>query len=127
MGLIKMNENNTNLFNNIELDSRTYNSHSFWSKISKVFKKAGKGIIEKILLLYVMEMDPNIPKNVKLVILSGLTYFILPFDAIPDFLAGIGYSDDLSVALGILYLFSTHITKEHKEKAANLTKKLFKE
>ncbi|MGB9701574.1 MAG: YkvA family protein [Candidatus Kapaibacteriota bacterium] len=122
-----MNENNTDLFENTKFDTETFNSNSFLNKVSKVFKTAGKGIIEKILLLYVMEMDPAIPKNVKLVILSGLTYFLLPFDAIPDFLVGIGYSDDLSVALGILYLFSTHITKEHKEKAKEMTKKLFKE
>jgi uncharacterized membrane protein YkvA (DUF1232 family) len=106
-------------------DMNNFSEKKLFSKIRKVFKLAGRGVIEKIMLLYVLFIDPDIPKNIKLIIFSGLTYFILPFDAIPDFLVGIGYTDDLSVALGIIYMLSKYITDEHKSKSRELTNKLF--
>ncbi len=106
-------------------DMNNFSEKQLFSKIRKVLKLAGRGVIEKIMLLYVLFIDPDIPKNIKLIIFSGLTYFILPFDAIPDFLVGIGYTDDLSVALGIIYMLSKYITDEHKSKSQELTNKLF--
>jgi len=96
---------------------------SLFNKIENVFKIAGKGLIEKVFLLYNLMIDPEVPKNAKLAIFSGLTYFIMPFDAIPDFLVGIGFTDDMSVLLGIIYMFSTHITEEHKSKAKEMLEK----
>jgi uncharacterized membrane protein YkvA (DUF1232 family) len=42
---------------------------------------------------------------------------VLPFDAIPDFLAGIGFSDDVTVLLATIALVRTHITAAHREAA----------
>ncbi len=99
------------------------NKNTLFDKIGKVFKIAGKGLLEKVFLLYNLMIDPEVPKNAKLAIFSGLTYFIMPIDAIPDFLIGIGFTDDMSVLLGIIYMFSTHITEEHKAKAKEMLEK----
>ncbi|OGU56720.1 MAG: hypothetical protein A2X64_10680 [Ignavibacteria bacterium GWF2_33_9] len=111
--------------NNISKVNKNYSNKSLFNKISKVFKLAGKGLIEKVFLLYSLLRDENIPGHTKLTIISGLSYFILPFDAIPDFLIGIGFTDDLTVLLGILYLLNSSITEEHKNKATELTLKYF--
>lgn len=98
----------------------------FLGKLKRVFNIAGRGFTEKLLLLYNLMIDPDIPKNVKLIIASGLSYFILPFDSIPDFLVGIGFSDDLAVILGIIYMLTTHITDKHKQKAKEMTESIFR-
>lgn len=103
------------------------NEKIFWKKIKRILKFAGKGITEKVLVLYNMFVDPKVPKNVKLIVASGLSYFLLPFDSIPDFLVGIGFSDDLGVLLGITYMVASHITTEHKQKAREMTNSLFGE
>jgi len=43
----------------------------------------------------------NIPKRTLLLILFGLIYFLIPIDAIPDFIPVIGYVDDLTILLWI--------------------------
>ncbi len=106
-------------------ETNTFSDNRFLSKLKKVFTIAGRGLTEKLLLLYNLMIDPEIPKNVKLIIASGLSYFILPFDSIPDFLVGIGFSDDLAVILGIVYMLTTHITESHKQKAKEMTEKIF--
>lgn len=102
-----------------------FSEAKFLTKLEKVFKIIGRGLTEKLFLLYNLFTDSRVPKNVKLIIASGLSYFILPFDSIPDFLVGIGFSDDLSVVLGIVYMLTTHITEEHKQNAKHMADELF--
>ncbi|GAA3319348.1 hypothetical protein GCM10020331_025870 [Ectobacillus funiculus] len=47
-------------------------------------------------MFYVLQR-PDVPKRVKLTIVGALAYFIAPVDAIPDIMAGLGYTDDLGV------------------------------
>lgn len=109
---------------NLELKSK---EKIYWKKLKTILKFAGKGLTEKVLVLYNMFVDPKVPKNVKLIVASGLSYFLLPFDSIPDFLVGIGFSDDLGVLLGITYMVASHITTEHKQKAREMANNLFGE
>lgn len=115
---MNQNSNIINIDNNIS-------ENNFLNKIKRVFKFAGRGLTEKLFLLYNLFTDSNVPKNVKLIIASGISYFILPFDSIPDFLVGIGFSDDLAVILGIVYMLTTHITDEHKKNAKQMTDEIF--
>ena len=48
---------------------------------------------------------------------AALAYFILPFDAIPDFLPIVGLGDDASVLAAAFTSVSAYITDEHREKA----------
>lgn len=106
-------------------EPKNFSSNTLFKKISNVFKLAGKGVIEKVFLLYAVFKDENVPGHIKLTIASGLSYFILPFDAIPDFLVGIGFTDDLTVLMGIIYLLNSTITQEQKSKANEWTAKYF--
>lgn len=114
-----------NKFNIILKENANFSENKLLGKLKRVFNIAGRGLTEKLLLLYNLMIDPDIPKNVKLIIASGLSYFILPFDSIPDFLVGIGFSDDLAVILGIVYMLTTHITDKHKQKAKEMTESIF--
>lgn len=48
-------------------------------------------------------------EKVRLIIPGGLGYFILPIDVIPDFIVGFGYTDDLSVLIGVLACCYVHV------------------
>lgn len=51
------------------------------------------------------------------VVAGALGYFILPTDAIPDFIAGLGYTDDAGVIAGAVAALGSKITDEHKDQA----------
>lgn len=61
--------------------------------------------------------DPKTGLKVKALLAAALAYFILPFDVIPDWLAGIGFTDDLAVVLMVLRQVSGSVTEEHYELA----------
>lgn len=91
-----------------------FSNEKFWDKVKKVGKKAGKSIVYVALLLYYVLQKPEVPKKTKLTIIAALGYFILPLDLIPDFVVGIGYTDDLG-ALGIaLFQVALYVDKNVK-------------
>lgn len=50
-------------------------------------------------MLVKLATDPEVPKANKTQIVAALAYFISPLDVVPDFLGGLGWLDDLYVAL----------------------------
>jgi uncharacterized membrane protein YkvA (DUF1232 family) len=62
-------------------------------------------------------LDPQTPTRVRGILLAALAYFIMPFDIIPDFLAVIGYSDDVAVLAAAFRMVSGHIRESHYEAA----------
>jgi uncharacterized membrane protein YkvA (DUF1232 family) len=66
---------------------------------------------------YFCAMDPATPSKVKAILLAALAYFVMPADAIPDFLAGFGFTDDAAVLAMTAGLVARHITPGHREKA----------
>lgn len=50
-------------------------------------------------MLVKLASDPDVPRGSKVQIVAALAYFISPIDIIPDALPGIGWLDDLYVAL----------------------------
>src|SRR5579862_2131874 len=87
----------------------------FWS----TFRKAVRYIpfAEDLVAAYYCALDPATPHRVRAVLLGALAYFIMPFDAIPDFLVGIGFSDDVTVLLAAIAMVRSHITETHREAA----------
>jgi uncharacterized membrane protein YkvA (DUF1232 family) len=73
--------------------------------------------IEDALAAYYCAVDPITPGWVKGILFGALAYFILPSDVIPDFLAGLGYTDDASVLLAALKAVHMNITDSHRERA----------
>lgn len=109
-----------------------YNEESFWAKVAelaklakKAAKKTAKELIEKALWLYYAAQTPGVPEKAKYVVYGALGYLILPIDAIPDFLPGVGYVDDLGVVTVAVILIAFHITPEVKRQAAEKMADIF--
>ena len=67
--------------------------------------------------MYFCMIDPRTPVHVKDTIAAALGYFLSPVDAIPDVIAVIGFTDDISVIATTLTTVSVHVTDEHWKKA----------
>jgi uncharacterized membrane protein YkvA (DUF1232 family) len=87
----------------------------FW----RTLKRAARQIpfADNLVAAYYCAMDPKTPMRVRGILLGALAYFVLPIDAIPDFIAGIGFTDDASVLLLAIATVSAHITAEHRAAA----------
>ena len=87
----------------------------FWS----TFRKAARQIpfAEDLVAAYYCAIDPATPGSVRATLLGALAYFILPFDIIPDFIAGLGFTDDATVLLAAIGMVRAHITPVHREAA----------
>lgn len=94
-----------------------YSKLDFWKKVLDSIIKAGESVIEKALTLYYSAKDDDTPKWAKSVVFGALGYFILPTDAIPDFVPGVGYTDDYTVLIAAFTTVALHVKDVHKLKA----------
>ena len=97
---------------------RHYSSTSFWRKVRAVARFAGRDVTERALLLYYAVQNPELPSWARKVVYGALGYFILPTDAIPDLIPGVGFADDLGALAAAAALVVIHITPEVKARAA---------
>ena len=51
--------------------------------------------------------------QVKAALIGALAYFVLPLDAVPDVLPGVGFTDDAAVLLTALRMVAAHLRPEH--------------
>lgn len=80
--------------------------------------------IEEAAAAYYCAIDPATPPHVKAVLVGALAYFIMPFDAVPDFIAYFGYTDDAAVFWAAWRIVSAHVTDDHRARADALVAKL---
>lgn len=73
--------------------------------------------MDELVAAYYCALDRETPTRVRASLLGALAYFVLPLDGIPDFILGLGFTDDAAVIMGVLALMSAHITEEHREAA----------
>ncbi len=87
----------------------------FWKKLRGL---AGKvPFAEDAAAAYFCAVDPATPARVKATLFAALAYFVMPFDAVPDFLAGIGFTDDAAVIALALSLVARSIQPQHRARA----------
>jgi uncharacterized membrane protein YkvA (DUF1232 family) len=87
----------------------------FWKKLAAL---AGKiPFAEELAAAYFCAFDAATPTKVKAMLMAALAYFVLPIDVIPDFLAGLGFTDDAAVVAGTIALVARHMKPEHYAKA----------
>ncbi|GEO81729.1 YkvA family protein [Pararhodospirillum oryzae] len=98
-------------------DAHGYTEASFWEKLKASARKAGREVVEKALLLYYTLQDASVPTAVKAIIVGALAYFIMPFDAIPDVLPGVGYSDDLGVLAAAVAAVALYLNDDIRARA----------
>jgi uncharacterized membrane protein YkvA (DUF1232 family) len=89
---------------------------SFW----QTARRAAKYIpfMDEVVASYYCAIDPKTPLRPKGVLLAALAYFVLPFDVIPDFLVGFGFTDDIAVLTAAIASIRQHIRPEHVKAAA---------
>ena len=96
--------------NNINLDdyAQYFNDSQLWKKLKKVARKAGRKAVYYVLVLYYVARDPAVP-----------------LDFIPDFILGLGFTDDLAALAWALFTMRKYITPEIERKARERLREWF--
>jgi uncharacterized membrane protein YkvA (DUF1232 family) len=106
-------------------DDETLVKRDFWRKCKQVAAKLP--FASELLAAYYCAFDRNTPLHVKAALVATLAYFVLPADAVPDFLPALGYTDD-AVSLAVtIRLVAAHILPEHREAAEAALERLTRE
>jgi uncharacterized membrane protein YkvA (DUF1232 family) len=87
----------------------------FWKKVKRVARDLP--FAEDLLAAYYCAFDHATPLQVKAALIGALAYFVLPFDAVPDFLPFLGFGDDAAVLVTALRMVAAHMRPEHREAA----------
>ncbi|HHS89368.1 MAG TPA: DUF1232 domain-containing protein, partial [Rhodobacteraceae bacterium] len=78
----------------------------FWKTVRKATGKIP--FMEDVIAAYYCALDPLTPFTVRATLIAVLAYFVVPIDAIPDFLSGLGFADDAAVLASTLAMLSKH-------------------
>lgn len=73
--------------------------------------------MDEVVAAYYCALDRRTPTRVRGILLAALAYFVLPTDAIPDILLGIGFTDDMAVLTAAITSIRPHIKKSHRDAA----------
>ena len=95
-----------------------FSENSFWDKLKRYAKAAGREVVEKALLLYYAMQEEKAPAWAKATIAGALGYFIVPLDAIADLTPAVGYADDLGVLALALAAVAAYINDDVRRKTA---------
>lgn len=87
----------------------------FWAKLKRVGRRLP--FAENLLAAYYCTLDPATPSRVRLVLLGAIAYFVLPVDAMPDFLPFLGFADDAALLMAAISQVAGSITDSHREQA----------
>lgn len=105
--------------------SKYYNAETFLQKVKKIAIKAGSELIYKTLLLYYVLIEDSVPFQIKSLIIGALGYLILPTDLIPDFIVGLGYTDDLAAISFVVSQIEEYRTEAIERKAKKTFEDIF--
>lgn len=87
----------------------------FWDKVRANLHRAP--FLEDLIAAYYCAVDPKTPTAVKAALVGALAYFVLPLDLVPDFLVGIGFTDDAAVLAGVIATMKKYMTIDHYTRA----------
>ena len=94
----------------------------FWPKLGRVASRIP--FADQVVAVYYAARDPETPMAAKGVMLGALAYFVMPVDAIPDVLAGIGFTDDAAVIAAVIATLGSNVRKRHRDAAAKALQRL---
>jgi|SRR5690606_2056013 len=84
----------------------------FWRTLRKA---AGQiPFAEDVVAGFYCALDRDTPPRVRGILLAALAYFVMPIDVVPDFLAGFGFTDDVTVLLAAFTSVKAHIRPTHR-------------
>src|SRR5471032_1709223 len=87
----------------------------FWQKTRQTLGRVP--FTEDAVAAFHCATDSTTPLPIRVTLFGALAYFVMPFDVIPDFILGLGYTDDPAVLFAAYKAASAHITEAHREKA----------
>lgn len=87
----------------------------FWPKLRRSLARIP--FAEEAIAAYYALRDPATPTYVKALLAGALAYFVLPVDLIPDFIFGLGFTDDAAVLFGAIQTVRKHILPSHRDRA----------
>jgi len=87
----------------------------FFPKLARVLARVP--LAEELVAAYFAAFDRATPFKAKGILIGALAYFVLPIDAVPDFLLGFGFTDDMAVLLTAFNVVRTHVTDDHRRRA----------
>lgn len=86
--------------------------------LKKIKKHAAKIPFAKdAVTMYFCAIDSNTPLSARIIAMGALAYILLPFDAIPDVILALGYTDDAAAFWAAYKIISVHVTDVHRQKA----------
>jgi len=89
--------------------------------VPKLLRVAGRiPFADDLAAAYYCAVDGETPVKAKLVLFAALGYFVLPVDALPDFVTGLGFTDDATVLATALGIVGAHIREPHRVAARRL-------
>lgn len=94
----------------------------FWPKFRRVASRipfAGEA-----LSVWFCARDEETPPAAKGMMLAALAYFVLPTDAVPDFVAGLGFTDDAAVFAALMAVVGRNLKSRHRDAARSVLEKM---
>lgn len=91
--------------------------NGFWGKLRPLAKQLP--FSKELISGYYCAFDKQTGFKTKAILMGALAYFVLPVDAIPDFMPMLGFTDDAAVIALALSRVRSEIKEEHR-KAAQL-------
>ena len=112
----------TNPFSKAEMDAMRRATRDedglrrdFWAKLKRIGRHLP--FAEDLVAADYCTLDPATPRRVKLILLGAIAYFVMPFDAVADFLPIVGFADDAALIAAAIAQVAGSITEDHREKA----------
>lgn len=87
----------------------------FWEKARQTLGKVP--FTEDAVAAYYCAIDSATPLPIRATLFGALAYFVLPFDAIPDMLLGLGFTDDAAILIAAFTAARMHVTEAHRARA----------
>jgi uncharacterized membrane protein YkvA (DUF1232 family) len=87
----------------------------FWAKLRRVGGRIP--FAEDLVAAYYCAIDPTTPNRVRFILMGAIAYFVLPTDAVADFLPLLGFADDAAVLATAVTQVAGSITDAHRSRA----------
>ena len=87
----------------------------FWRTARRAARQVP--FMEDVVAGYYTALDRKTPLRARGTLLAALAYFVMPADMIPDFIVGLGFTDDIAVLTAALAAIRGHISPAHREAA----------
>lgn len=88
---------------------------NFWQKARRTLGRVP--FTEDAVAAFYCASDSATPLPIRATLFGALAYFVLPLDAIPDLLLGLGFTDDAAILVAAFTAARMHITEAHRARA----------